>query len=171
MRTLCFTFSLLVFGLACSASQIATSPAATPVVKVKMELDSLAWTTDIKTANKIAKENDLKVLMIFSGSDWCRPCMQFKEEVLSDVTFADVAKDQVVVLYVDFPAKKRNKLSEKATAKNAALAEKYNPNGAFPTVLLMPSNDESNPCELKYKGEGPDEWLTKITEAIEHCAS
>ncbi len=172
MRSLFFTLSLLIFGLACSASQVASkSTSDTPVAEATVALDSLAWTTDLKTANKMAKANDLKVLMVFSGSDWCRPCQQFKLEVLKNETFEDVAKDQVVILYVDFPAKKRNKLSEKETAANAALAEQYNKTGAFPKVLLMPSDDEANPCELKYKGQSADEWLTLIREAIESCAS
>lgn len=172
MRVLLFSLSLLVIGLACTTSIAATSATNTvATTEVKPPLDSLAWTTDLDEAQKIAAENDLRVLMVFSGSDWCRPCQAFKKEVLLDASFRTAAKDKVVVLYLDFPAKKRNMLPEKEAAKNAALAEQYNRNGTFPTVLLMPEAEDATPCELKYKSEGADVWIEKISDAVVNCES
>ncbi len=172
MRMIFLFTGLLFFGLACSTSQ-GTSSSTTPsaVTEVTTDLDSLIWTTNMKAAKKIAKTNDLKILMVFSGSDWCLPCQQFKKEVLVDEAFAEVVKDQIVILYLDFPAKKRNMLPKKETAANVELAERYNSGGTFPTILLLPGNENTNPCELNYKGDGPEVWIAKIDEAIERCSS
>jgi len=163
---------MLIYGLACTSSRAATAT-VTPVAttEVKPPLDSLAWTTDLDVAKQIAEDNDLRILMVFSGSDWCRPCQAFKKEVLLDESFRTAAKDKVVVLYLDFPAKKRNLLPKDEAAKNNALAEKYNQNGTFPTVLLMSTEGKSAPCELKYKSDGADVWIEKITDAVENCES
>jgi hypothetical protein len=42
----------------------------------------------------------------------------------------------------DFPRRKENKLEAEQTAKNEALAEKYNEEGAFPLVIVMNSKGE-----------------------------
>ena len=172
MRYLLFGFSLLFCVAACQTSQvIAASPSTPEAISGRPLLDTLSWTTDLESAKKLATTNNLPILMVFSGSDWCRPCQAFKKEVLENETFRATAKNQVVVLYLDFPAKKRNQLSKEQTAENAKLAERYNKNGSFPTVLLLPSNGNTAPCELKYEGDGADAWLKKIDQAIEKCTS
>jgi len=172
MKLIFFKLIVLFTGLVGSASIAAiTATQANATTVVRSTLDSLVWTTDLDEAEKIAAANDLRVLMVFSGSDWCRPCQAFKKEVLLNESFRTAAKDKVVVLYLDFPAKKRNMLPEKQSAKNADLAEKYNQNGTFPTVLLMSETEDLAPCKLNYKSEGAEEWIAKISDAVVNCNS
>ena len=49
----------------------------------------------------------------------------------------DFAKDNLVLLNLDFPAKKANRLSEEQTEHNEALAEKYNKKGVFPLLVVL----------------------------------
>ena len=39
------------------------------------------WITDFDSALKKAKENNKYLLIEFSGSDWCPPCIRLNDEV------------------------------------------------------------------------------------------
>jgi thioredoxin-related protein len=119
--------------------------------------------TDIAKAKTYAKEKNKPILMVFAGSDWCKPCIQFKRGILSNDTFKTYAKDNLAVLYLDFPLKKANKLSAEQTRKNELMAEKYNPSGAFPHILLL-SAEEKVLGQLSFSNQDP-------TQFIESCKS
>lgn len=98
---------------------------------------------------KAEKENK-SILMVFSGSDWCKPCMQFKKDVLENPEFHSYQNEKLVHLELDFPYRKKNRLSAERLAHNEQLAEKYNPKGEFPSIVLMDANG-NNTSILKYK--------------------
>jgi thioredoxin-related protein len=89
-----------------------------------------------------SSNNNKKILLYFSGSDWCAPCIKFKENFINKPEFKDFAKDNLMILNADFPRKSANQLSEEKTKENEALADKYNPNGHFPYVLLLNAKGE-----------------------------
>ncbi len=92
---------------------------------------------DFDTSLKTAGDSDKHVLMVFSGSDWCKPCIRLKQEILLTNEFQNFSEGELVILEVDFPYKKKNRLSKEQQAHNDQLAEKYNPNGTFPKVVLL----------------------------------
>jgi thioredoxin-related protein len=92
---------------------------------------------NIDEAKKIAVEKDQAILMIFSGSDWCKPCIQLREKILTHTEFTAFSDENMVLLELDFPYKKKNRLSKEQQKHNEALAEKYNPKGAFPLMVLL----------------------------------
>ena len=92
---------------------------------------------DFEDAKKVAVEKNQLIVLIFSGSDWCKPCIQFKSNILSDPAFSTFAEEELVLLEVDFPYKKKNRLSKEQQMHNNQLAERYNPNGSFPMVVLL----------------------------------
>lgn len=73
--------------------------------------------------------------MIFSGSDWCIPCIQFNKKILADSTFQQFAKDKLVLLEADFPQRKR--IPATLRTQYESLADEFNPNGAFPQIVLL----------------------------------
>ncbi|MFT3826266.1 MAG: FAD:protein FMN transferase [Chitinophagaceae bacterium] len=83
----------------------------------------------------LARDSQKAVLLIFSGSDWCQPCIRFQEKILADTSFQRFAQQKLVLLEADFPQQK--KISREEVQQNEALAEKYNPDGAFPRLLLL----------------------------------
>ena len=97
--------------------------------------------TDMEKAKAHAAETNQDILMVFAGSDWCKPCIQFKKDVLLSNDFMDRIGDKVSVLYLDFPARRKNKLSPEQTAHNEGLAERFNKSGAFPKIVLIDSNE------------------------------
>ncbi len=80
------------------------------------------------------------VMMIFSGSDWCKPCIELHETIIKDQPFQHFGKDNLVLLELDFPYKKKNQLSKEQQAHNEQLADRYNPQGVFPLLLLVNEN-------------------------------
>lgn len=82
-----------------------------------------------------AQEESKLVLLVFSGSDWCKPCIQLKKEILETEHFQQKSKE-FVYLYVDFPYKK-NKQTKAVVKRNERLAEQYNRRGKFPLVVLI----------------------------------
>lgn len=91
----------------------------------------------ISEAQKIAIEEDKKILLVFTGSDWCKPCIQLKKNILETVNFVNFSDSKIVQLYVDFPYKRKNKLSKEQTLHNEGLAETYNKSGDFPKMVLI----------------------------------
>jgi thioredoxin-related protein len=106
-----------------------------------------------------ASNTNKKILLIFSGSDWCAPCVQFDKTILSTNTFKDFATTNLIVLKADFP--QRKKLSKETQAQNDALAERYNPSGQFPELVLLRS-DKSVVTKLVYNNQSPDQFISEI---------
>jgi len=81
-------------------------------------------------------------LLVFQGSDWCAKCIRFEQNILSDSIFKAYAKtNQVLLERIDFP--QRKKLDSAVLSYNERIAEKYNFQGEFPTVLLVNTQNSS----------------------------
>ena len=98
------------------------------------------WQTDFETAKKIAAEKDEHIVLVFQGSDWCAPCIKLDREIWNTKEFKNYAAANFVLLKVDFPRKKKNKLESIQQQKNNSLMEKYNKNGFFPFVAVLDKN-------------------------------
>lgn len=100
------------------------------------------------------------VLLIFSGSDWCAPCIRFQKTVLSDEQFQLYASDHLILLKADFP--QRKKLAKEIEEQNEQLAEKYNPKGQFPHIVLLRS-DQSVLSTLPYKNQSTEQFILMLS--------
>ena len=98
------------------------------------------WLTDIDQAKKEAYQKHKMILLNFSGSDWCSPCIQMKKRIFNTDIFTQFADSSLVLVNADFPRKRKNKPSAEQIALNNAMAEKYNPTGKFPYTLLLLDN-------------------------------
>ncbi len=95
------------------------------------------WGDNLEVALADAKQNHKMVLLYFSGSDWCGPCIKLKQEVLETAEFQTFSNEHLNLVRADFPRMKKNQLSKEQTAYNEKLAEKYNPKGKFPLTVLI----------------------------------
>jgi thioredoxin-related protein len=98
------------------------------------------WLTNFDAAKSTAATENKYILLNFSGSDWCAPCIKMKKEVFESDSFSSIAEKQLVLVRADFPRTKKNQLPKDQSEHNDALAEKYNPEGKFPFTLLLDSN-------------------------------
>ena len=105
-------------------------------------MTSTPWLTDINEAKKQAYQHHKMILLNFSGSDWCSPCIQMKKKIFDSEAFNQFADSSLVLVNADFPRKRKNKPAPEQVIKNEALAEKYNPSGKFPYTLLL--NDDGS---------------------------
>ncbi|MEO7522997.1 MAG: thioredoxin family protein [Ferruginibacter sp.] len=95
------------------------------------------WLKDFDQAQKIAAEKNQNILINFSGSDWCGPCMRMRKEIFEADDFKSYSADHLVLLNADFPRNKKNRLDKLQQEKNDKLADKYNPGGKFPYTILI----------------------------------
>lgn len=98
---------------------------------------SQVWITNFNDAKAIAKKENKKIVLVFSGSDWCAPCMKLEKVVWKSEAFQAEAQKKWVLVKADFPKKKSNQLAPEITLGNKILAEKYNKEGSFPLVVLL----------------------------------
>lgn len=123
------------------------------------------WNTDLITAKKLAKTNDLPIVLVFQGSDWCAPCIKLDRAVWSTDEFKAYAEKHYVMLQADFPRRKNNALPEEQLNKNKALAESYNRQGIFPFVVVMNANGEVY-GETSYKKLTTKEYIEELNSFI-----
>ena len=100
------------------------------------------WQSDLSIAKKLAAKQELKIILVFQGSDWCAPCIKLDREIWNTDTFKAYARDHFVMLKADFPKKKGNALPPQQQEKNKALAAKYNQKGYFPFVVVLDKDGE-----------------------------
>ena len=122
------------------------------------------WQTDYEQALAAAKETKKCVLLDFTGSDWCPPCIEMNKVVFSQPAFQSYAQKNLILVEIDYPSRK--KLPENITKQNERLKRQYGIDGkGFPTVVLL-SPDGKILGELQgYGGEGPEEiiaWIEKL---------
>lgn len=98
------------------------------------------WLLDFSEAQQQAKEEHKQLLLNFSGSDWCGPCIRLTKDVFQSPEFQELAAKELVLVRADFPRSKKNQLSAEQQLKNNALAERYNSKGSFPLTLLLDEN-------------------------------
>jgi thiol-disulfide isomerase/thioredoxin len=91
----------------------------------------------MQEAKEIAHQQHRHILLNFSGSDWCGPCINLRKEILDNPTFLAMADTALVLVNADFPRMKKNQLPAARQHSNEALADQYNPQGKFPLTLLL----------------------------------
>ena len=109
-----------------------------------------------------AKQEHKKVLLYFSGSDWCAPCIKFKKTFIQNETFQSFASENLIVVNADFPRLKKNALSAEQTTENEKLADKYNANGIFPLILVLDENGKILKKWEKLPEETIDTFLAQL---------
>ncbi|MEW7291965.1 thioredoxin family protein [Aquimarina sp. 2304DJ70-9] len=105
-----------------------------------LTLSAQDWQYDLDDALAIAKEKDQKIVLFFTGSDWCPPCIKLEKNVLSSNEFSAFADQKYVWLKADFPRRKKNRISKEQKKKNLALADRYNKRLVFPVILVLNKN-------------------------------
>lgn len=125
------------------------------------------WQTDFDIAKKTADQEHKLILLNFSGSDWCGPCILFTKEYLGSEDFSQIADKDLVCVNADFPRKSKNKLSGELTKSNEALAERYNKEGVFPFTLLLDAKGNVIKTWAGKPKETPSEWTSNLKSLIQ----
>lgn len=123
---------------------------------------SAIWETDFESAKQKAGKEHKSILLNFSGSDWCGPCIRMRKDIFESDVFKSYAEGNLVLLNADFPRLKKNQLAKDLQRKNDLLADKYNAKGIFPLTILLSADGK-----VLYSWDGlpdntPEQFVSKI---------
>ena len=118
-------------------------------------------------ATQVASKEQKSIMIVFSGSDWCIPCMRLEKEILNQPDFQQAESKKIVLLQADFPSRSKNlKLISKQQQKyNAKLFQKFDPQGIFPLVVLLNSSGKVL-ATTGYKKMNPNEYASYINSLL-----
>jgi thioredoxin-related protein len=120
--------------------------------------ESVHWLTDFAQAQAQARKQNKFLLMNFTGSDWCPPCIKLHREVFAQPEFADYAKQHLVLLEIDFP--RRKEINAQQLAANQNLSNRFGVYW-FPTIILL-NHSGKVLGELGYVPGGPKPFLGRL---------
>ncbi len=143
------TISRWLFGLILTLGSLTSSHAG-----------GEGWLTNFEEAKKQAAAGGKDLLLGFTGSDWCPPCMALEKEVFSQKVFLAATKDKFVLVELDFPQEKQ--LDAETSRQNSALQEQYKIEG-YPSVLLCDAGGKPY-ARTGYKEGGAKIYAAHLAE-------
>ena len=120
------------------------------------ESDSL---TDYKKAQQEAKAGNKFLLLDFTGSDWCGWCKKFDREILLQPEFKDYARNNLVIVELDFPRAKPQ--TPELRKQNRELAQQYEIVG-FPTIVVLNADGQKLWRYDGYFPDGPAAFIAQL---------
>lgn len=117
------------------------------------------WDDNYEKALAEAKADSKLVLLDFTGSDWCGYCMQLDSEVFSKSDFKKFAKENLVLVELDYPRGKSQ--TKKLKEQNAGLKDKFGIRG-YPTLIVV---DAEGKEQARWGGYSKD-FLAKLKEKV-----
>ena len=113
------------------------------------------WKTNFELVKKEAASQSKPVVLVFSGSDWCAPCIKLDKSIWQSAEFKEYAAANLILERADFPKKKQND----------GLAERYNKEGVFPLVVVLDSKGIVL-GKTSYKNVSPNEYIALLNSFI-----
>ena len=120
------------------------------------------WTTDFSKAKELSASQHKNIMLVFSGSDWCGPCIKMESQIWQSNEFITYADEDLILLKADFPKKKKNRLPKEQQAHNDMLAEKYH--AKFPLVVILNSKGEVLDSFGFLKDFTPQDYINRISK-------
>ena len=117
------------------------------------------WLNDYKKAQEEAKASNKFLLLNFTGSDWCGWCKKFDKEILSQSEFQDYARENLVLVELDFPRAKPQ--SPELRKQNQELADQYQVQG-FPTIVVLNGDGQKLWQYDGYFPDGPAAFIAQL---------
>jgi thioredoxin-related protein len=119
------------------------------------------WLTDLAKAQEKAKAEKKMVLMDFTGSDWCPPCKALHKNVLTSPEFSKFAKENLVLVELDFPRSKQQ--SAELKAANKELSKKYGIRG-YPTIIVLDAEGKEVFRKVGYGGTSAKDYVADLAK-------
>ena len=120
-----------------------------------------AWQTDLPKALAQAKTEKKMVLIDFTGSDWCPPCKNLHKTVMLSEEFAKFAKENLVLVEIDFPKSKPQ--TPELKAANKELSAKYAVRG-YPTIIVLDGDGKELFKKVGYGGTSAADYVADLAK-------
>lgn len=124
------------------------------------------WHYNLQDAKTLAASQHRYILLNFSGSDWCGPCIRMHKEIFGNEAFSKFADTALIMVNADFPRMSKNQLPAKQQSLNDAMADKYNANGSFPLTLLLNADGKVLKKWEGFPNETPEDFVFDIKTVI-----
>jgi len=121
----------------------------------------------MEDAEQKARAEHKYILLNFSGSDWCGPCIRMHREILDNEAFRKYADAHLVYINADFPRMKKHQLAADIQKENEELAETYNSKGTFPLTVLIDCDGKLIRQWDGFYTLGADAFTSEIKQLIE----
>ncbi|MEO7412347.1 MAG: thioredoxin family protein [Opitutaceae bacterium] len=116
-----------------AAAQVAP-PVSAPTKAPQAAAARDVWFTDFTAAQAEAAATNRRLLVLFTGTDWCPPCIEFEANVAHAKEFLSNARPDFVLVKLDYP---RNTPQPPALrARNDQLARRYGI-ASYPSLLVI----------------------------------
>ena len=138
-----------------TAQSASEFPAAKPSVALGRRA---TWLTKMDKAKEEAKETGLPILVLFTGTSWCKFCIWLEKEVFDKKEFKEFADQNLVLLKFDYgPGNKIN-------SKEAEELKKVYGFAGYPTYFLTDPSGRKLARGAYHHGINPKEfaeWVKK----------
>ena len=133
------------------------------VLFASLFIPTATWLGDFNQATAEAAKTHKLILVNFSGSDWCGPCIRLRKEILETEYFENYASSHLLLVRADFPRQKKNQLDKEQVKRNEAMADKYNAEGKFPYTLLIDENGKVLRSWDGFPNETPEQFVQQVS--------
>ena len=138
-------------------------------INVFAQEGELDWHTDVNKAIELSIESEKPLFMFFTGSDWCGWCIRLQKEVFFKPDFVKWAKENLILVELDFP--RRKKLDETLKKQNDNLRQMFAVRG-YPTGWFVVPEIEDKKVNFKrlgsqgYVAGGPTNWINGANKIL-----
>ena len=129
---------------------------------ISVQAQELYWETNVNKAIEVSKKTKKPMLLFFTGSDWCGWCIRLQKEVLKTPEFSAWAKQNVVLVELDYPRSKpqTNEIKQQNSQLQQIFAIQGYPTVHFATVTETKGKIYFNSLgNTGYVSGGPSAWL------------
>ncbi len=153
-------FLMAILSALCAIPMVEAEEKMLDGVKSIAKTAELKIKEDFDAVKKAAKADGKKILLEFSGNDWCPPCQMLKKFVIDTKEFAKYANEKLHVVVADF-----NRYGEPTNKRFASqyrdLAKEFGLRG-FPTIIILSPNGEVIDKIVGLEVRSPAELIQRI---------
>lgn len=127
------------------------------------------WLLDFDKAAELSMKTGKPILANFTGSDWCGWCIRLKKEVFVTPTFKKWAKENVILLELDYP--RRLPQTEEIKKQNRELQQFFKVRG-YPTLHMFNVGVADGKTQITALGKmgylagGPTPWIANANNYL-----
>ena len=120
------------------------------------------WYDNLDKAIEVSNKSKKPLMLFFTGSDWCGWCIRLQKEVFKTPEFSSWAKNNVILVELDFP--RRKQMAPEIRQQNMQLAQSFGVQG-YPTVWFARATKKDGKVNFEqigrtgYVAGGPTPWL------------
>ena len=120
------------------------------------------WVSSYRSAKKQALAQNKKILIFFSGSDWCESGRLLNRDLFRTRSFQQLASEKYILYNADFP--KYTKLGQEQEDTNKHLASRYGIHRFPALVVIEPKYGGVLVKQIGLKGTTPKMLLDKLAK-------